>query len=115
MQIEVKARHVTVGDEFKRRVERWFAKIARQVSPLARMEIELCQEKNPAIRDSQICECTLHLKGTTLRAHEASDSMTRSVNLVAEALARQVKRHRDKRRKRVAPPQPADEAALGLQ
>jgi putative sigma-54 modulation protein len=114
MQIEVKTRNVSVGDEFKQRVERRFAKVARQVSPLARMEIELCQEKNPAIRDSEICECVLHLKGTTLRAHHASDSMTRSVNLVAETLARQVKRHRDKRRKRVAAPQAADQAALGL-
>jgi putative sigma-54 modulation protein len=35
-----------------------------------------------------------------LRARERSDDMVHSINLVADDLARQVKRHRDKRRKR---------------
>jgi putative sigma-54 modulation protein len=47
-----------------------------------------------------VVEVTLYLKGVTLRAREASQSMAHSVNLVAEDLARQVKRHREKRRKR---------------
>ena len=36
----------------------------------------------------------------TLRARDASPDMMHSVNLCADELARQVKRHRDKRRKR---------------
>ena len=43
---------------------------------------------------------TLHLKGVTLRARDASRDMVHSINLCAENLSRQVKRHRDKRRKR---------------
>ena len=45
-------------------------------------------------------EATLYLKGVTLRAHEASREMGHSLNLVVDELARQVKRHRDKRRHR---------------
>jgi ribosome hibernation promoting factor len=100
MRIEVKGRNVPVGDELRQRVDKKFAKVARQVSQLAEMEIELREERNPAIRDSQIVEATLHLKGVTLRARERSEDMTHSLNLVAEDLSRQVKRHRDKRRKR---------------
>ena len=100
MRIEIKGRNVTVGDELRRRVEKKFAKVARQVSPLAEMEVELREEKNPSIRESQVAEATLHLKGVTLRARERSDDMVHSINLVADDLARQVKRHRDKRRKR---------------
>ena len=74
--------------------------MARQVSPLADLEVELREEANPSIRDSQIAEATLHLKGVTLRATERSTDMARSINLVAEDLARQVKKHRDKRRAR---------------
>ena len=47
-----------------------------------------------------MAEVTLHLKGVTLRAREASEDMVHSLNLAAEDLARQVKRHREKRRKR---------------
>jgi putative sigma-54 modulation protein len=47
-----------------------------------------------------VAEATLHLKGVTLRAREASPQMLHSLNLVVDELARQVKRHRDKRRRR---------------
>jgi putative sigma-54 modulation protein len=100
MRIEIKGRNTPVSDDLRARVEKKFDKVARQVSPLADMEIELREERNPAIRDSQVAEATLHLKGVTLRARERSDDMTHSINLVAEDLARQVKRHRDKRRRR---------------
>ena len=100
MRIEVKGRNVTVGDGLRERVERRFEKVARQVSSLAWMEVELREERNPSIRESQVAEATLFLKGVTLRACERSTSMVRSINLAAEDLARQVKRHRDKRRRR---------------
>ena len=100
MRIEIKGRNLTVGDELRERVEKKFAKVGRQVSPLAELEIELKEERNPSIRDSCVAEVTLQLKGATLRAREASDDMAHSINLVAEDLHRQVKRHRDKRRGR---------------
>jgi ribosome hibernation promoting factor len=100
MRIEIKGRNVPVGDDLRMKVDKKFAKVARQVSSLAEMEIELREERNPAIRDSQVAEVTLHLKGKTLRACERSDDMLHSINLAAEDLSRQVKRHRDKRRKR---------------
>ncbi len=100
MRIDVKGRNVTVGDDLRERVRKKFDKVARQVSPLADMEVELKEERNPAIRESQVAEATLHLKGVTLRAKEATRDMDHSVNLAAEELARQVKKHREKRRNR---------------
>jgi putative sigma-54 modulation protein len=47
-----------------------------------------------------VAEATLHLKGVTLRARDASRDLIHSINLCAEELSVQVKRHRDKRRKR---------------
>jgi putative sigma-54 modulation protein len=109
MRIQVKARSgVTIDDELHSRVEKKLDKVARQVSQLAELEIELREERNRAIRESQVAEATLHLKGVTLRACERSNDMGHSINLVADDLARQVKKHRDKRRgrreaQRVAP------------
>jgi putative sigma-54 modulation protein len=100
MQIDIKGRNTPVTDDFRGHVERRFGKVARQVSDLARLEIEISEERNPAIAESQIAEATLFLKGVTLRAHEASYDMTHAVNLVCDELSRQVKRHRDKRRHR---------------
>lgn len=100
MRTQVKGRGVEVGDELRERIAKRFEKVARQVSPLAEMDVELMEERNPSIRESQIVEVTLRLKGVTLRARDAAESMPHAVNLVAEELSRQVKRHRDKRRGR---------------
>lgn len=100
MQIDIKGRNVPVTDEMRMRVARRLDKIARQVSPLARAELEIFRERNPSIPEREVAEATLYLKGVTLRARECSSDMQHSLNLVAEELARQVKRHRDRRRKR---------------
>ena len=115
MQIEVKGRNLPVTDELREHVSRRFAKIAKQVSELAVLEIEISKERNPANPDNQVAEATLHLKGVTLRAKDASRDLNHSVNLVADELGRQVKRHRDKRRRRreqrAATPMPAEGSA----
>jgi putative sigma-54 modulation protein len=100
MRIEVKGRNLPVSDDLREHVTKRFRKVARQVSELAELEIEVFEERNPAIADSQVAEATLHLKGVTLRARDASPDLLHSINLCADELSVQVKRHRDKRRKR---------------
>jgi putative sigma-54 modulation protein len=100
MQIDIKGRNVPVTDDLRRHLESRLGKVSRQVSPLARLEVEIFAERNPRVADSQVAEATLYLKGVTLRARDASPKMMRSLNLMVEELSRQVKRHRDKRRKR---------------
>ena len=99
MRIHLQGRGgATADDELFSRVEKKLEKVAKQVSPLAELTIELREERDPA--GNQVAEATLRLKGTTLRACERSTDMGHSVNLVADDLARQVKKHRDKRRGR---------------
>jgi putative sigma-54 modulation protein len=111
MQIEVKGRNVPVNDELRELVERKFRKVAAQVSDLARMEVELREERNPAIAESQVAAVTLYLKGATLRAEGASRELHHSIKLCALELGRQVSRHQEKKRRRrearSGPPQPA--------
>ena len=119
MRIEVKGRNLPVTEELRELVLRRFAKVGKQVSELAVLEVELCVERNPAIADSEVAEATLYLKGVTLRAHDSSHDMGHSINLIAVEMTRQVKRHRDKRRNRrearaaVPPPVPVEEAPGG--
>src|SRR5919109_2534990 len=100
MQIEVKGRNTPVNDDLREYVEKRFRKVANQVSELARLEIELKEEKNPAIADNMIAEATLTLKGVTLRAKDKARDLRHAINLCEEELSRQVKRHREKRRGR---------------
>jgi putative sigma-54 modulation protein len=100
VRIEIRGRNVDVTEELRRAVEKRFARIGRQVSDVATLQVELTEERNPAIADSEVAEATLQLKGITLRARETSPDMLHSIKALAEDMRRQVKRHRDKRRKR---------------
>jgi putative sigma-54 modulation protein len=98
MRIEVKGRNLQVTDELREWIERRFDKVGKQVSDQATLEVEVADERVPG--EPVSAEAVLHLKGTTLRAKEPSKDAKSAVNLVAEDMARQVKRHRDKRRGR---------------
>jgi putative sigma-54 modulation protein len=100
MLIEVKGRNLTVTDDLRECVERRFEKVSKQVSELATLEVEFSEERNPANPEYCVAEATLQLKGVTLRARETSRDLKHALHLVSDDMSRQVKRHRDKRRKR---------------
>ena len=113
MQIDIRGRNAQVTDELREHVERRLRKVERQVSDLARLEIEISQERNPRVADCYVAEATLYLKGVTLRACDRSREMTHSVNLMVDELARQVKRHREKLRRRREAHKASDAQTLG--
>jgi putative sigma-54 modulation protein len=98
MQIAVKGRNLPVTDEIREYAEKRFEKIAKQVSELAELDLEVADENVPG--DPIAADVVLRLKGTELRAKEVSKDPKHAINLVADNLERQVKRHRDKRRGR---------------
>ncbi len=100
MRIEVRGRNVEIDDELREHIFKRFRRVGRQVSELAMLDVTVWEEKNPAIADSQVAEATLRLKGVTLHAKECSPEMGHSVHELAEDIRRQVKKHREKRRKR---------------
>jgi putative sigma-54 modulation protein len=96
MRIQLKGRGgATADEELLSRVEKKLEKVAKQVSPLAECKIELREE-----RGEQVADGAIKLKGVTLRARETGSDAAHALNLVADDLARQVKKHREKRRGR---------------
>ena len=100
MRIEIRGRNVEMTDDLREMVRKRFQRLGRQVSPLATFEVVLSEERNPGSPTSQVAEATFYLKGVTLHAQEASPEMTHTVRELAEDLRRQVKKHRELRRKR---------------
>ncbi|MBM3667382.1 MAG: ribosome-associated translation inhibitor RaiA [Actinobacteria bacterium] len=100
MRIDVRGRNVEVTDDLREAVVSRFERVGKQVSELATLEVELSEERNPRIKDREVAEATLYLKGVTLRAEEASPEMLHSIHELAEDIRRQVKKHREKRRAR---------------
>ncbi|MFT4034098.1 MAG: HPF/RaiA family ribosome-associated protein [Patulibacter sp.] len=98
MKIDVKGRNTPVTDEIRALVERRFRTVAAQLSEDARLQVEIREERNPAITDCMVVEARLKMHGRTLCADEASHSMRHAIVLCSEELGRQVKATREKRR-----------------
>ena len=100
MRIEIRGRNVEVDDELREHVLKRFRRVGKQVSELATLDVEISEERNPSIPERYVAEATLRLKGVTLRAHEATPEMMHTIHELAEDIRRQVKKHRELRRKR---------------
>jgi len=97
MELHVKGKNLEVSDAIRSYAERKMSKLDKQMSKLARVEIELTVEKNPSIAENQVAEATVWLKGHTLRAREATRDMKASIDELSEKLLRQVKDERDRK------------------
>ena len=100
MRIEIRGRNVELTDELREHVRKRFARLERQVFEHATLDVELREERNPSIRDGQVCEVRLSVKGAVLTATESSPEMLTSIKACSEDIRRQVKRNRELRRKR---------------
>ena len=90
MRIEIRGRNVEIDDELREHVFKRFRRVGKQVSGLATLDVEISEERNPSIADSQVAEATLRLKGVTLRAQRgvAARCRTRSTNSPRTCVAR---------------------------
>jgi ribosome hibernation promoting factor len=100
VEIEIVGRGIEVDEALREQVHKRFDRIGKQVSEHARLEIVLWEEANPSIRDRCVAEATLRLKRATLHAEERSPKMPTAVKALSLDIRRQVKRHRELRRKR---------------
>jgi putative sigma-54 modulation protein len=106
MQLQVKGRNVEVSDSIRSYAESKLRKLEKQLSDPTRVELELTVERNPSISQNHVAEATVWTKGPVLRARESSTDMKASIDQLADTLARQVKRYREKQRRRTARPEP---------
>src|SRR5579864_2653508 len=97
MELQIKGKNLVVSDSIRSYAERKMSKLDKQMSKLARVEVELTVEKNPSIAENQVAEATVWLKGHTLRAREATRDMKASIDELSEKLLRQVKDERDRK------------------
>jgi putative sigma-54 modulation protein len=100
MRLSVKGKNLDVSDGIRSHAERKFAKLSKLVPELAPVEVELSVEKNPSIHASQVAEATIWAKGQTVRGREATTDMKASIDQLVDKLERQMKRYRDRRRRR---------------
>jgi len=99
VRLQVKAKNVELSPALKEYAQKKLGKLERHLNDSVRVELELAEERNPSIGESQVAEATVFTKGPVLRARESSHDMKASIDLLADKLERQAQRLREKRRR----------------
>jgi putative sigma-54 modulation protein len=97
MRLQVKGKNVEVTPSIREYAEKKLAKLDKQLAEQTQVEVELSEQRNPSIAESQVAEATVFTKGPTLRAREATSDMRASIDQLVDKLDRQVKRYRERR------------------
>ena len=68
-------------------------------SLLSEINVDLSVEKNPKVFPSkQTAEVTIFVNGSVVRAQESNENLYMSIDLVADKIARQLKKYKERRR-----------------
>lgn len=96
MHIYVNGRNIEITDAIKAYVKEKMGKVATHYDQIQGIEVVLSVIKNPSASGKHVAEVSCKLSSGIIRCEEAGESMYESIDLLADKLARQVQKHKDK-------------------
>jgi len=112
MKLVIQGKNIDITESLRDYVDRKVKKAVNHFENITtEVDVHLSISKNPRISASQAAEVTIYANGTVIRAHETSESMYASIDLVADKIARQLRKYKEKRASKKAASS-AKEAAL---
>ena len=96
MHIYVNGRNIEITDAIKAYVKEKMGKVAAHYDQIQGIEVVLSVIKNPSASGKHVAEVSCKLASGVIRCEEAAESMYASIDLLADKLARQVQKYKDK-------------------
>jgi putative sigma-54 modulation protein len=98
MKFVIHGKNIEVTDAIRDYVHQKIEKAANHYQTLTtEIDVHLSVAQNPRISDSQNAEVTLFVNGSIIRAEESSENLYASIDLVADKIARQLRKYKEKR------------------
>jgi putative sigma-54 modulation protein len=98
MKLVIQGKNIEITDAINEYVHQ---KIERAVSHFqnitTEVDVHLSVARNPRISSKQVAEVTLYANGTVIRSEESSEDLYASIDLVADKIARQLRKYKEKR------------------
>ncbi|TAF05761.1 MAG: ribosome-associated translation inhibitor RaiA, partial [Nostocales cyanobacterium] len=76
------------------------------------VDVHLSVARNPRISTKQAAEVTIYANGNIIRAEESSENLYASIDLVADKIARQLRKYKERRQDHKTQPIPTNEAVM---
>jgi putative sigma-54 modulation protein len=97
MKLVLQSKNIEITDAIRDYVNQ---KIEKAVSHFENIttgiDVNLSVAKNPRIAAAQVAEVTIYANGATIRAEEASEHLYASIDLVADKIARQLRKYKER-------------------
>ena len=97
MKLVIQGKNIEVTDAIREYVHQKIEKAVSHFQTLTtEVDVHLSVSRNPRIV-KQIAEVTIYANGTVVRAEEGSESLYASIDLVADKIARRLRKYKEKR------------------
>lgn len=102
MKLVIQGKNLEITDAIREYINQKIAKAVNHFDSLTtEVDVHLSVARNPRISTNQSAEVTIYANGTVIRAQESSESMYASIDLVADKIARQLRKYKEKRNRKL--------------
>ncbi|MDY7007024.1 MAG: ribosome-associated translation inhibitor RaiA [Cyanobacteriota bacterium] len=122
MKLVIQGKNIEITDSIHEYVNQKIEKAVSHFQQLTtEVDVHLSVARNPRINPKQTAEVTIYANGTVIRAQESSENLYASIDLVADKIARQLRKYKEKRQSKVnkvktveiVEPQPVKQDLIG--
>lgn len=98
MKLVIQGKNIEITDAIHEYVHQKIQKAVNHFQTLTtEVDVHLSVARNPRINPKQTAEVTIYANGTVVRAEESSENLYASIDLVANKIARQLRKYKEKR------------------
>ena len=98
MKLVIHGKNIEITDAIREYVHQKIEKAVSHCQNITnQVDVHLSVARNPRISTKQAAEVTIYANGSVIRAEESSESLYASIDLVADKIARQLRKYKEKR------------------
>lgn len=98
MKLVIHGRNIEITDAIREYVHQKIEKAANHyLNTTNEIDVHLSVARNPRIDSRQTAEVTVYASGAVIRAEESSENLYASLDLVADKIARQLRKYKERR------------------
>ncbi len=98
MKLVIQGKNIEITDSIREYVNQKIEKaVIHFQQMITEVDVHLSIARNPRINSKQTAEVTIYVNGSVVRAEEGSESLYASIDLVADKIARQLRKYKEKR------------------
>ena len=98
MKLVIHGKNIELTDAIREYVHQKIEKAVNHFQSLTtEVDVHLSVARNPRISSKESAEVTIYANGSVIRAEESSESLYASIDLVADKIARQLRKYKERR------------------